>query len=172
MKKPAIPFLVVALTFSALLIPQVYASSTSISNKVNSSAKSSNGGDASVNVNIRSEGNYNSNNGDNEFEENTSVDIIHEGEGGESSVTINGKEWKLSGPGEIHENTKSSSTPKPTTKPTTNPSQSPTPSPTPSPSPSATASAEPEDQESEGIDGIIELLENLLEKFKELRLKI
>jgi hypothetical protein len=168
MKNSAIPAFVILLLLSVFLVPQVSAGTTSINNHVTSRSNSQ-GGTSEVNVNISNQANTNSNNGseDNEVSENTSVHISQDGDG-ESSVKINDKEWKLNGPGEINVQNGNSvtKTPKPTSSPTDTPTSSPTSSPTASPS------GEPEEQNEDGFNGLIEMLENLLNKFKELKLKI
>ena len=60
----------------------------------------------------------------------TKVDIQQDGNG-TSSVTVNGKEWKLDGPGEIHmdENSDSNDSTEPTPTVTPEPEESPTPTP-------------------------------------------
>ncbi len=62
----------------------------------------------------------------------TKVDIKNEGDGTYSSVKINGEEWKVEGPGEIHvdKNTNSNSSPTVTQTPTPTISKTPTPTPT------------------------------------------
>ncbi len=78
----------------------------SIDNYVKAKATGEN---ASVKVNIKNNVNTGSNTSSYQSETNTKVNISQTGEG-TSSVTVNGKEWKLEGPGEINVNESSDST--------------------------------------------------------------
>ena len=87
-----------------------FSNYSSVNNYVNSNV---NGSDASVNVNIQNNVNTQSSNTTTTKSSSTKVHISQEGEG-TSQVVINGKEWKLEGPGEINVNESSdngSSTP-------------------------------------------------------------
>lgn len=97
-------------------------------------AKSAGNG-SSVHVEINNSVNTNSKNkSGSSSKTDTKVDISQEGEG-TSSVKINGKEWKLEGPGEIHVNNDdtASTTPAATDEPKASPSPTDVESPTPTP---------------------------------------
>ena len=109
----------VSLFLVIFLLSASSASATTITNNVRVNANGSNA-NANVNIsnNINSSSNYSSSS-----ESRTSVSISQTGEG-ESSVTVNGKEWKVEGLGEIKVNENNTSTIKtsltvlPTTEPT------------------------------------------------------
>jgi hypothetical protein len=131
MKLPAV-FLITIL-YLALTSPV----QAGISNYVRASSNSGSGGNSTTQVNIKNNVNTGGSVNSYKSETKTDVHISQEGEG-TSSVTINGKEWKLEGPGEINvdENTDSvSSTPTPAPTDTPDPTSTPTETPTPTPAP-------------------------------------
>lgn len=138
-----------------------------------SSANAASGG-SSVNVRINNSLNSGNVSSQSFSKTETKVNISQEGEG-TSSVTINGKEWKLEGPGEISVNESSDTSP--TSGPTSSPTQTPTLTPEPTEEPTPTQSEEPtptvapdsEEEEamtlSEVIRARIENLKKSLQKF-------
>lgn len=93
------------------LLTLVLASSNTfaITNRVNASSSSGPGGNSTTRVYINNNLNTGNNTSSFTSETKTDVHISQEGEG-TSSVNINGKEWKLEGPGEINVNEGLSST--------------------------------------------------------------
>lgn len=86
----------------------------------------------------------------------TNVEIHQTGEG-TSKVTINGKEWKLEGPGNI--SVSETSSPNPTSSPTQSPTSSPQASP---------YSPEADTQTKGLVNQIIKILEQAIERLKDL----
>lgn len=99
-----------------IVVPTVFAS---VTNEVNIQ---SSGGSSTVKINNQMGANTTSTQ---TTSTKTNVEINQSGEG-TSKVNINGKEWKLEGPGNI--SVSEESTPKPTSSPSASPSTSPSPS--------------------------------------------
>ena len=130
-----------------IAVPSVFAS---VTNEVNIQ---SSGGTSTVKVNNQMGSNTNSTN---TSSSKTNVEIHQTGEG-TSKVSINGKEWKLEGPGDISVSEESS----------------PNPSSTASPSATATPSATPDSNDTKEdqkniITQIIKSLQQLIERLKKL----
>lgn len=116
----------------SVLFYLIFASdaNANVYNNIRAESSSGEGGNASVNININNNINTGSSSYTSTSKTDTKIDL-QQGGNGTSTVKINGKEWKLDGPGEIHVDENSSpsnaSTPTPAISPT--PEESPTPTP-------------------------------------------
>ncbi len=126
----------------------------------------------SANININSRISSNSNSGSQSFSSsNSRIDISQSGEG-TSKVTINGKEYKVEGPGELHVNNSSDSTNTPTEAPQATTQHS-DPSPTITTPPQPTQSTQPDISESieeieEKQQGIIQEIFSFIKRLTDL----
>jgi len=134
-----------SLLFAGILllfpVPSVYAS---IRNEVHAS---STGGNSSVRVQVNNQVNTGNSTTTTTTTGKTNVEIHQTGDG-TSSVSVDGKEWKLEGPGDISESVGSEESA----------------TPTPDGSPSATPTPTDSEQETQGF---VEALKENLENFKE-----
>lgn len=102
----------------------------------------------------------------------TDIDINQTGDG-KSEVKVNGKEYKVDGPGQlsVHDGKTTISSPNPTQTPSNSPTASPNPSATESASPTTSSSASPNSSSSPlpgVVKGIVDFLQQILSTIENL----